>query len=110
MTIKFEGKLKAGIRFDEEVNAYITYAPAVDIYSQGESVIDAKTALEDAVTSFLHVAYKMGVLSRQLEKVECAPGEYINVDDTDDEVILKKRSFSEIFEVPAALLFSCSRA
>jgi len=55
------------IKYDEEVKMYISYVSDLDLYSQGETKAQAKLAIEDAIQSFLFVAYKRGVLNKCLE-------------------------------------------
>ena len=100
MTIIFKARLKAGIKYDEDAKVYITYSPALGIYSQGENAIQAKLALEDAVESFFSVAYKKGVLERLLKNVEfSSKDEFVSV----EEKILEKNHFQDIFDFRAYL-------
>lgn len=100
MTIKFKAKLKAGIKYDGMAGVYVTYAPSLGIYSQGTSVIQAKRALEDAVSSFLLVAHKHGVLDRLLKSTDlCEEEEYIKI----QEQILEEKAFDDMFDFPAFL-------
>ncbi|MBA7557525.1 hypothetical protein ES705_50285 [subsurface metagenome] len=105
MNINFEARLKAGIKYDKDVEAYVTYAPALRLYSQGETVIQAKSALKDAIQSFLIVAYSNGVLEKCLKNVGfsiitdprstlCENGEYISFEE---EEILEEKKNSRIF-------------
>lgn len=66
METTIDVNLKAEIKFDEEADIYVAHTPIFDIYSQGESVDSAKLALEDAVNSFLMVAYENGLLGKCL--------------------------------------------
>lgn len=113
--IKFEAKLTAGIKYDDATKVFVTFAPALNLYSQGETELQAKHALRDAVQSFLHVAYKNNVLEKCLqldgftkesagkpEEVCVDAGEFINV----EEMILEKNKFSDVFEIPAFLPLS----
>ncbi len=114
MNIIFEAKLKAGIKYDKDVEVYVTYAPALRVYSQGETAIQAKSALKDAVQSFLIVAYSNGVLEKCLKNVGfaiiadprstlCESEEYISFKE---EEILEEKQFDDIFEIPASLPLS----
>ncbi len=113
MRITFEAKLKAGIKHDKDANVYVTYVPALKLYSQGETELQAKTALNDAVASFLLVAYENKLLEKCLHIVgfKNSEGEekseqkedqedYINITE---EMILEKNNFEDVFEVPAYL-------
>jgi hypothetical protein len=101
MTIKFTAQLKAGLKYDSEAGVYVTYAPSLGIYSQGETQSQAKAALEDAVGSFLIVAHKNGVLDKLLKSADLCPeeDEFIKVEGK----ILKEKLFDDIFDFPAAI-------
>jgi len=114
MKIMFEARLKAGIKHDKKNKIYITYAPALRLYSQGENMIQAKSALEDAIQSFLIVAYRKGVLDKCLKNAgfcvdvpsrgeQCEGQEFISVKE---EVILEQQKFEDVFEIPAHLSLS----
>jgi len=82
MTIEFKAKLRAGISYDESAEVYVTYAPALDIYSQGVTKKEAKEALKDAVASFLVVSYRKRALEQFLKSADLCKGEeYIKVED-----------------------------
>ena len=100
MTIKFTARLKAGIKHDRDAEVYVTYAPSLGLYSQGTNIIQAKRALEDAVSSFLIVAHRNNVLDTLLKNVDLCKEEeeFIKV-----EKILEEKKFDDIFEFPAAI-------
>ena len=111
MKIKIETKLMAGIKFDKEADIYVSYAPALRVYAQGDNKKQAKVALQDAVDSFLIVAYENGVLEKCLKNVgfviDTNPmhnpkigEEYIEIAE---ETILEEKEFKHIFEIPAVL-------
>ena len=119
MAIKIEVRLKAGIKFDENAGIHITYAPALSIYSQGETVIGAKAALEDAVYSFFTVALKKTVLEKCLQDLgfslvspaDVMPcdgqAEYIDIRETK---ILEEKMFSDIYELrPASMALAMAQ-
>lgn len=109
--VKFEAKLKAGIKWDEEVNAFVSFAPALGLYSQGTSKSQAKDALQDAVNSFLIVAYEKNVLQsilhacggteddRHIDDVRASGDEYVVI----EEQVLEKENYLDLFEVQAEL-------
>ncbi len=107
MTIEFKARLKAGMFYDKNAGVYVTYAPALGIYSQGETKREAKAALKDAVESFLLVSHKKGILSELLRSADFCDGEeYVSV----DENILKERKFMDIFSIPACLSLELAQA
>jgi len=118
MKLNFEARLIAGIKYDKDVEVYVTYAPALRLYSQGETEIQAKSAIKDAIQSFLIVAYTNGVLEKCLKNVGfsivadprstlCESEEYISFEEKE---ILEDKEFEDIFEVPASLPLSMATA
>ncbi len=110
--IRFKANLKAGIKYDEQAKVHVTYAPALQLYSQGTTPLEAKVALADAVQMFLNVAYDRGILEKVLQltgftrstgkstpRTE-AEEEYIEVIEQE---VLQKNNFQDIFDVPASL-------
>jgi predicted RNase H-like HicB family nuclease len=75
------------VRWDEAAGVYVSYAPALDIYSQGETPEHATRAIEGAMRMYLITALeeeKIGrVLKRFAEVVATGIGpeshQYINV-------------------------------
>ncbi len=109
--VKFEAKLKAGIKWDEEVKAFVSFAPALGLYSQGTTTDQAKAALQDAVNSFLIVAYEKNVLQsilhacggtedgRDIDDLRSSGDEYVLI----EEQVLEKEKYVDLFEVQAEL-------
>jgi hypothetical protein len=102
--IKFEAKLHVGIRHDKETNLYVTYVPALNLYSQGKTKLQAKNAIEASVGAFLRVAYKNNVLEKCLSNGRAFEGvditeQYINV----YEAILEKKNYEDSYQIPAHL-------
>lgn len=109
--VKFEAKLKAGIKWDEEAKVFVTFAPALGLYSQGTTKLQAKTALNDAVNSFLEVAYEKNVLNALLHACGCVEhgghlddlrrsgDEYVMI----EEQVLERQQYEDMFEVNAQL-------
>jgi len=96
MTVVLKAKLRGGIKYDNSVNVFVTSAPALGIYSQGETTIQAKMALEDAVKSFLATAYDRGVLNKFLINADFSPNEeYIKIEETE----FKKKDYQDIFDL-----------
>ena len=96
MTITIKAQLIAGIKHDENANVFVTYVPALGIYSQGENMIQAKLALNDAVESFFRVSHDKGVLHTLLESANFfTKSEYVTV----EEKILEENNFQDIFPI-----------
>jgi len=117
MRINFEAMLKVGIKRDSQVDAFVTYVPALKIYSQGTTLIQAKTATEDAIQSYLAVAYENGVLEKCLraagftkihpKDIQHDCGEFVSIKE---ENILEQEKYEDIFEIPAHLCISTATA
>jgi hypothetical protein len=108
MTLSFEVRLKGGIKYDDTAKVWVTYAPDLKLYSQGETEIQAKIALEDAVRSFICVAHRNGVLEKCLKTVGFSDNkeEYINIKE---EKILEENNFKDIFDIYNSLpLLACA--
>ena len=117
--IAIKAQLKAGIKFDEEANVFVAYIPTLELYSQGETQAEARTAMEDAVHSYLLVAYKNGVFNDCMQNLglttmteldhsrltECE--EFISVKE---KAMFEKKRFSNIFEIPASLALCGAQA
>ncbi len=109
--VKFEAKVKAGIKYDSEVDAFVTFAPALGVYSQGTTKLQAKNALKDAINSFFIVAYEKNVLHsllhacggtedhRAIDIVRASGDEYVYI----EEEVLEKGNYEDLFEVQAEL-------
>lgn len=117
MRICIEARFKAGIKFDEQAQVHVTFAPALGVYSQGETVIQAKEALEDAVKSYLCVAYNNKVLDQCLqtqgfsvESPQCGlsapvPGEYVKISEAR---VLENEKFTDMFDFPAHIALAAA--
>ena len=56
------------IREDKETNAFVSYCPALDLYSAGKTRIDAKNALKSAVTMFVKLGFERQILGKLLHE------------------------------------------
>lgn len=113
LAIKFNIKLTAGIKHDKDADVFVSYAPAIGVYSQGETELQAKRALKDAIRLFLIASYKNGVLEQILknagfadiksaEELRGSGIDYISVEEV-EESILEKNDFDDVFEVSTSL-------
>ena len=104
MGIRFEVSLLAGVRRDEQAGVYVSYAPALDLYSQGATEADTLRAMESAVRLYIRTAYEEGILEKVLKRHRITPiatsaplfpKEYIR--------ILDERHFDRQHEVSATV-------
>lgn len=118
LRISFQVKLKAGIKFDEEAKVFVSFAPALQLYSQGLTKTEAKRALQDAVESWLIVAYENEVLERALQQsgfktvpthVAQSPASDQYISWTEEE-ILEEQHFEDIWDLPTSLNLSSHQA
>ena len=87
MQIRIEAQLNVSVRWDQVAGIYVSYAPALDIYSQGETTEDAIHAIEGAMRMYLITAMEGDKIGRVLKRfgevvatgMGPAPRQYINV-------------------------------
>ena len=51
-----EVRFRGTIKYDKEANVYVAHTPELNIFSQGETVLQARQALEDAIESVFIVS------------------------------------------------------
>lgn len=61
-------RLPATYELDEVTGLTVAHCPALDVYSQGETYVDATRALSSAIRMFLTISYKNGSFGRVLER------------------------------------------
>ena len=104
--ITFNTQLCAGIKWDEQARVYVTWAPSLQVLSQGKSKTEAKRALTDAVGLLLTTAYDMDILETVLKGAGLQPAspatsiadleEYVSV----QEEILEQEEFAPFTLAP----------
>ncbi len=104
MAVSFEAKLKAGFKWDDEAGVFVTYAPALQVFSQGKTKTQAKRALNDAVALLLTTAYELNMLEKVFKGAGLAPipddtsvsqlDEYISV----QEEVLEEQEYNDFFD------------
>jgi len=55
------------IRPDEQTGCFVSFCPALGLYSAGRTRPDARTALQGAVDLFVQICYSRGILVRELK-------------------------------------------
>lgn len=60
--------LPGALRHDHATNTFVSYCPALDLYSAGKNRPDAKKALQGAVELFVRICYDRGILDDVLNK------------------------------------------
>ena len=61
-------KLGAVIREDSQTDCFVSYCPAIDIYSAGRNRIEAKKALTSAAGMYVRHCYQRGILDLVLRE------------------------------------------
>jgi predicted RNase H-like HicB family nuclease len=100
-------RLLGAIRRDNAASAYVSYCPALKIYSQGTTSREAKEAIEEAVELFLVACFQKGILENTLKELGFTTGSG-NIHPTDaarQYVLIQEANFEETFdfEVPIQL-------
>ena len=104
MRIRFEAQVMAGTRWDQTAETFVSYTPALDLYSQGPTEPEALRGLESAIRLYLITAYEKGMLARLLQRhgFKASAGvpaialqEYIR--------ILEEKEFEHLVSLPAAV-------
>ncbi len=105
MKVTIQARLLAGIRYDADTKGYVSFTPALNLYSAGRTEEEARAAIESAVRLHLLTAYEHGMLERVLKKGGFEPATTPADVAAEDQflAILRRRDFSRIFEVNAPL-------
>jgi predicted RNase H-like HicB family nuclease len=66
MVLQIQVNLSGAIRHDEDAGVFVSYCPALKLYSQGESEVQAMEALKSAVGLFLTTCFERNQLDAAL--------------------------------------------
>ena len=66
MPVLVKFSLLFGTRHDEEAGVHVGYCPALKVYSQGRSEVEAQEAVVDAAKLFIINCYRRDILHRVL--------------------------------------------
>ena len=66
LDVKFS--LQGAIREDKDTNSFVSYCPALDLYSAGRTRVEAKKALQSAVDMYVRICYQRNILGRLLHE------------------------------------------
>jgi len=58
--------LQGHLREDKDTNCFVTYCPALDLYSAGKTRPEAKDALRNTVALFISICYDRGIFDKVL--------------------------------------------
>lgn len=59
-------RLDVAVKHDEKANCFVSYCPAVDVYSAGKSEGEAKEAIRSALLMFIRNCWKRKILDNYL--------------------------------------------
>lgn len=59
--------MKINIKYDKEVDVYVSHCPIFNLYSQGRTIEEAKEAICEAIYLLVDVSFKEGVLEKSLK-------------------------------------------
>jgi len=60
--------LQGAIRRDDETDCFVSYCPALDLYSAAKTRMEAKRALQGAVDLYVRLCYQREILGRVLHE------------------------------------------
>ena len=112
-------KLTATIEYDDEAGVFVSRTPVLNIFSQGDSEVEAKEALEEAIVMQLRASYRFDRIHQLLvragftkivglgppDDIETFSGQYVSVDVTEHN---DKAKHYEI-EVPMTLVAAAAQ-
>lgn len=64
--IRFEIEMDFVVKRDKEVEQWVAFSPALDLYSQGDTKEEALRNIHEAVSLFLGTCYEQGTLNAVL--------------------------------------------
>ena len=105
MQFTFVARLRGVIRQDEETDAFVSYCPALNIFSQAESEERARQALGSAVSLFLNTCYERGQLDRALREAGFGKSSRTGIMPLGEDVewIAVQERYDEVFDFDVPL-------
>ncbi len=61
-SIGVQFNLRAGVKYDDAAGVYVSCCPALEVFSQGETLEEAKDALTGAIVLYLRYCYSQKIL------------------------------------------------
>lgn len=113
MQFRLVAQLRGFIRHDTDAHVHVSYCPALNIFSQGESEDQARRAIGSAVSLFLQSCYERGQLDRALREAGFRASSRTGIVPVkslglDQEWIAVEERYEEVFDfdVPLHLIAS----
>lgn len=111
--------LQGAIREDKDTASFVSYCPALDLYSAGRTRPEAKRALQSAVDLFVRSCYSRGILGQVLQAKGFeatdpnVPDEHGLVDGENFIVVRElahREAFDDVFNVEVPLHLIAAQA
>jgi predicted RNase H-like HicB family nuclease len=67
-SVQMNFNLRGLVRHDDEASVFVSQCPALGIYSQGETIAEAREAINSAVAMYLATAYEFDRLDQVLRR------------------------------------------
>lgn len=68
MVLKLTASLKGAVRWDDQAKVFLSFCPALNIYSQGLSEDEAREALESTMRLYIETCIERGILEQILRR------------------------------------------
>ena len=85
MQLEIDIKLRAAVKFDSDAEVWVSWCPALDVYSQGTSRSRAELALKEALTMYVRYCFQERILDKVLGERGFKPSKH-NVENNPDDV------------------------
>ena len=106
MRLQIELRLRAAVGFDSDAGVWVSWCPALDIYSQGTYQREAAKALEEALVLYLKHCYRRKILDDILTERGFYDVEPSNIHDDDEIIAVREvggQQFTHTFDVTVGL-------
>ena len=86
-------ELTISVSYDDEIDEYVSYCPALELYSQGSTQDGAISGIQEAITMFLWNCYERGTLNQVLHESGFMAA-HAHKDERRPSLILEQREIS----------------
>jgi predicted RNase H-like HicB family nuclease len=102
MLMKITVSLKGAFRWDEQAQVFLSFCPALKIYSQGTSREDAVESLQETIMLYVETCLERGILESVLKEAgfSFASPELLTPTELCQEYIaVEKANFERVFDM-----------
>lgn len=99
MQLEVNFRLQAVFKLDDATNLFVSYCPALDIYSQGRTENEAKAAMRSAITLFVKYQYKRKKLDDLLNDRGFEPVEREAMESAVEFIEVLRKDYPHAFDV-----------